>query len=45
MKITDLEESADFTILDTENYLARSNLINCLEKVVLIMMLLYLVKL
>jgi hypothetical protein len=45
MKITTLEESADFATLDTENCLASSNLMNCLERVVLIMILLYLVKL
>jgi hypothetical protein len=34
MKITALEESTDFATLDTENYLAISSLMNCLEKVV-----------
>jgi hypothetical protein len=45
MKITVLEESADFATLDTENYLASLNLMNCIEKVILIMMFLSLVKL
>jgi hypothetical protein len=45
MKITALEESADFATLDTENCLASLNLMNCLGKVILIMMILYLVKL
>jgi hypothetical protein len=45
MKITVLEKSADFATLDTENYLASLNLMNCLGKIVLIMMLLSLVKL
>jgi hypothetical protein len=43
MKITVLEESADFATLDTENYLASLNLMNCLGKIVLTMMLLLLV--
>jgi hypothetical protein len=34
MKITALEESANFATLDTENCLASSNLMNCLGKVV-----------
>jgi hypothetical protein len=38
MKITSLEESADFATLDTENCLANKNLMNCLGKVILIMM-------
>jgi hypothetical protein len=45
MKITALEESADFATLGTENYLAGWNLMNYLGKVVQIMMLLLLVKL
>jgi hypothetical protein len=45
MKITALEESADFAILDTENCLASSSLMNCLTKVVRTMVLLLLVKL
>jgi hypothetical protein len=45
MKITTLEESADFATLETENCLANSNLINYLEKVVLTMKLLLLVRL
>jgi hypothetical protein len=44
MKITALEESADFVTLDTENYLASLSLMNYLAKVVLIMMLLLLIK-
>jgi hypothetical protein len=44
MKITALEESADFATLYIENYLASLSLINCLTKVILIMMLLLLVK-
>jgi hypothetical protein len=43
MKITVLEESADFATLDTENYLVSLNLMNCLGKIVLTMMLLLLV--
>jgi hypothetical protein len=45
IKIAALEEYPDSAILDTENCLASSSLINYLEMVVLIMMLLYLVKL
>jgi hypothetical protein len=45
MKITALEESADFAALDTKNCLASSSLMNCLGKVVRTMMLLLLVKL
>jgi hypothetical protein len=45
MKITDLEKSADFATLDTKNYLANLNLMNCLEKIILTMMLLILVRL
>jgi hypothetical protein len=45
MKITALEESADFAILDIENYLASSSLLNFLVKVVRTMMLILLVKL
>jgi hypothetical protein len=45
MKITILEESADFATLDTENYLANWNLINCVGSIIQIMMLLSLVKL
>jgi hypothetical protein len=45
MKITALEESTDFATLDTENCLARLNLMNYLEKIIIIMMLLSLVKL
>jgi hypothetical protein len=45
MKITALEESADFATLDTKNCLASSSLMNCLGKVVRTMMLLLLVKL
>jgi hypothetical protein len=44
MKITALEESADFATLDTENCLTSSNHTNCLGKVIRIMMLLLLVK-
>jgi hypothetical protein len=44
MKITALEEPADFATLDTKNCLASLNLMNYLGKVVLIMMLLLLVK-
>jgi hypothetical protein len=44
MKITALEESADFATLDTEKLLASLNLMNCLIKVIRIMMLLLLVK-
>jgi hypothetical protein len=40
MKITALEEFADFATLDTKNCLASSNLMNCLGKVIRIMMLL-----
>jgi hypothetical protein len=45
MKITILEESTDFATLYTENYLARSSLMNYLGKVVQIIMLLLLVRL
>jgi hypothetical protein len=45
MKITTLEESADFATLDIENCLASLSLMNCLTKVILIMMLPLLVKL
>jgi hypothetical protein len=45
MKITTVEESADFATLDTKNCLANLNLMNCLEKLVQTMMLLLLVKL
>jgi hypothetical protein len=45
MKITVLEESADFATLDTENCLANQNIMNCLGKVVIIMMLPSLVRL
>jgi hypothetical protein len=45
MKITVLEESADFATSDIENYLASSNLMNYLERVVLTMKLLLLVRL
>jgi hypothetical protein len=45
MKITVLEEYVDFATPDTENYLASSNLMNCLERVVLTMKLLLLVRL
>jgi hypothetical protein len=45
MKITALDESVDFVTLDTKKCLASSNLINCLGKVVLIMMILLLVSL
>jgi hypothetical protein len=44
MKITALEESADFVTLDIENYLPSLSLMNCLAKVILIMMLLLLIK-
>jgi hypothetical protein len=43
MKITGLEEFADFATIDTEKLF--SNLMNCLENVVLIMMLPSLVRL
>jgi hypothetical protein len=36
MKITVLEESVDFTTLDIKNYLASSNLMNYLGRVILI---------
>jgi hypothetical protein len=45
MKITALKEYADFATLDTKNCLASLSLMNCLAKVILIMMLLLLVKL
>jgi hypothetical protein len=47
MKITALEESANFATLKKhrKNCLASLNLMNCLGKVILIMMLLSLVKL
>jgi hypothetical protein len=45
MKITALEESAEFATIDTENYLASLSLMNYLAMVVLIMMLPFLVKL
>jgi hypothetical protein len=45
MKIIGLEESADFATLDMENYLASLSLMNCLAKIILIMMLPLLVKL
>jgi hypothetical protein len=46
MKITALEESANFATIDTEKLFSKiKNLMNCLGKVVLIMMLLSLVKL
>jgi hypothetical protein len=45
MKITALEESADFATLDTENCLATLNLMNCVGKVARTTMLLLLVKL
>jgi hypothetical protein len=45
MKITGLEESANFATVDAENCLVSSNLMNCLERVVLSMMLLLLVRL
>jgi hypothetical protein len=45
MKITVLEESADFTILALKNSLANSNLMNCLGWVILTMMRLLLVRL
>jgi hypothetical protein len=44
VKITALEESVDFATLDTKNCLASPNLMNYLERIVLIMMLLSLVK-
>jgi hypothetical protein len=44
MKITALEESADFATLDTEKLFGSLDLMNCLVKVILIMMLLSLVK-
>jgi hypothetical protein len=45
MKITTLEESADFAIYTRKNCLASLSLMNCLSKVVLIIMLPLLVKL
>jgi hypothetical protein len=45
MKITDLEQSADFDTLYTKNCLASSNLMNYLGMVILTMMLLLLVRL
>jgi hypothetical protein len=45
MQINALEESTDFAILDTKNCLASSNLMNYLERVILITILIYLVKL
>jgi uncharacterized integral membrane protein len=45
MKITVLEESANFATLDIKNCLASSNLMNYLGRVVLTMMLLLLVRL
>jgi hypothetical protein len=45
MKITALEESANFATLDTENCLASSSRMNCLGKIIQIMILLSLVKL
>jgi hypothetical protein len=44
MKITVLEEYVDFATLDTKNYLASSNLMNCLGRVILTMMILLLVR-
>jgi hypothetical protein len=45
MKITVLEESTDFATLDTEKLFSKLSLMNCLTKVVQIMMLPLLVKL
>jgi hypothetical protein len=45
MKITALKEYTDFTTLDTKNCLSSLSLMNCLTKIVLIMMLPLLVKL
>jgi hypothetical protein len=45
MRITDLEESADFVTIDTKNCLTSSNFMNCLEMVILTMILLLLVRL
>jgi hypothetical protein len=45
MKITALGESVDFATLDTENFVASSNLINYLGSVIRSMMLLLLVRL
>jgi hypothetical protein len=44
MKITALEEFADFATLDTDKLFSKLNLMNCHIKVVIIMMLLSLVK-
>jgi hypothetical protein len=44
MKITPLEESTDFATLDTKNGLASLNLMSCLGKVILTIMLPILVK-
>jgi hypothetical protein len=44
MKITALEEFADFATLDTEKFLASLNLMDCLVNVILTMMPPFLVK-